>query len=488
MSHKEAVYTIGVPAYWATLIPPLQHSLVGDGVIEHQFDPLIRMGEKGITEPLAAKSWEFSADKKTLRFIIDTSRRFSDGSHVSAEDFKRSWEDGLRMEPKSANSSLSDGLGNLKGFSDFTDKGTIEGVRVISEDTLELSFVKPVRLVLEHLAGGRFSAYKMKDGQPIGTGPYIITENDKVLTLTPNPHYAGPAVGLKTVKIVVAPPDSALEKLRAGAIDAFLFAETASLPGCLEGKLAPVLCAYGQEGGHMIAGLNGRHGRFFSDPEHRLAFQALILKNIAQAETAFSARGFMRDDQSFLKFQSGRIPEGEAQRIIKSGEAHIERLIKDTQAKPLYLAAASRGWQWIIDCLRANGVKLSEESRADFTAAEFWEMYYKTFEPDIMPMGASVSDGDPDGLYHLLGRQGAIFSPILERRETCDGMESGRDLLDFSRLPGHYQEISKSILKEVPFVHLGYLYRRIAYNADRLTVNNPMISRNNVNILALEPR
>jgi len=488
MSHKEAVYTIGVPAYWATLTPPLQHSLVGDGVIEHQFDPLIRMGEKGITEPLGAKSWEFSADRKVLRFKIDTSRRFSDGSYVTAEDFKRSWEDGLRMDPKSANSSLSDGLGNIQGFSEFADKGTLMGVRVTDKDTLELSFIKPVRLVLEHLAGGRFSVYKMKDGQPIGTGPYIITEKDKELTLTPNPYYTGPAAGLKVVKIIVTTPDAALEKLRAGAIDAFLFAETASLSGCLEGKLAPIQCAYGQEGGHMIAGINGRPGRFFSDPQHRLAFQALILKNISQAETAFSARGFMRDDQSFLKFQSGRIPEEEAQQIIKSGEAYIQRFIKDTQTAPLYLSAASRGWQWIIDCLLANGVKLSGESRVDFTAAEFWEMYYKTFEPDIMPMGASVSDGDPDGLYHLLGRQGAIFSPILERRETCDGMESGRDLLDFSRLTGHYQKVSKDILKEVPFVHLGYLYRRIAYNADRLTVNEPMISRNNLNILALEPR
>ena len=488
MSTKQSVYTIGVPAYWATLIPPLQHSLVGDGVIEHQFDPLIRMGEKGITEPLTARSWEFSEDRRILRFKIDTSRRFSDGSNVRAEDFKESWEDGLRMDPKSANSSLSDGLGNIKGFSEFAEKGTIDGIRVIGEDTLELTFDKPVRLVLEHLAGGRFSVYKMKDGLPIGTGPYIISEKDKVLTLTQNPYYTGPAAGLKIVKIIVTPPDVALEKFRSGEIDAFLFAETASLPGCLEGKLAPIQCAYGQEGGHMIAGVNGLRGRFFSDPEHRLAFQALILKNISQAEAAFSARGFMRDDQSFLKFQSGRIPEDQAQEIIKSGEKYIQRFIKAAQEKPLYLAAASRGWQWIIDCLLANGVKLSEKSRVDFTAAEFWEMYYKTFEPDIMPMGASVSDGDPDGLYHLLGRQGAIFSPILERQGTCDGMENGRDLLDFSRLPGHYQDISKKILKEVPFVHLGYLYRRIAYNADRLTVSEPMISRNNVNILALEPR
>lgn len=273
MLKKDTIYTIGVPAHWATLVPPLQHTLVGDGVIEHQFDPLIRMGEKGVTEPLCASSWEFSKDRRILRFKIDTTRRFSDGTHISAADFKRSWEDGLRMDPKSANSSLDDGLGNIKGFSEFTKKGTVEGIRVISDDTLELVFEKPVRLVLEHLSGGRFSVYKMKDGRPIGTGPYIIAEKDQVLTLTPNPYYAGPAVGLKAVRIVVATPDTALAKLRSGEIDALLFAETATLPGCQDGKLAPIACAYGQEGLHIIAGLNGLKGRFFSEPEYRLAFQ-----------------------------------------------------------------------------------------------------------------------------------------------------------------------------------------------------------------------
>ena len=308
MSTKQTSYTIST-AYWARCTA-LQHSLVGDGVadINSSVDP---DGRKSITEPLTAKSWEFSGIAD-MRFKIDT-RRFSGSSYVRAEDFKIM---GGRAQdgPEIRQQFLSDGLGNIKGFSEFAEKGAIDGIRVIGEDTLELTFDKPVRLVLEHLAGGRFSVYKMKDGLPIGTGPYIIAEKDKVLTLTSNQYYAGPAAGLKTVKIIVAPPDAALEKLRSGEIDAFLFAETASLPGCLEGELAPVLCSYGQEGGHMIAGINGMKGRFFSDPEHRLAFQALILKNIGQAGSCFQRRGSCGTTRVFSNSSPG------VSRKMKSGK------------------------------------------------------------------------------------------------------------------------------------------------------------------------
>ncbi len=31
-------YTVSVHAYWHTLMPPLQHSMVGDAVMMHQFE------------------------------------------------------------------------------------------------------------------------------------------------------------------------------------------------------------------------------------------------------------------------------------------------------------------------------------------------------------------------------------------------------------------------------------------------------------------
>lgn len=151
--------TVGIPGHWGTVMPPLQHSAFGFAVIVNQFEPLVRRGKNGVIEPLAARAWEADRDFRVLRFSIDTDRRFSDGSTLTAQDFKRSWEDGLRMDPKSLNKSVADALFNVKGFADLGQRGTIEGIRVLGKDLLEVEFDRPVRMAVEYLAGARFAAY-----------------------------------------------------------------------------------------------------------------------------------------------------------------------------------------------------------------------------------------------------------------------------------------------------------------------------------------
>ena len=403
MTDSKKTYTVGIPGYWGTLTPPLQHLAAGDIVISHQFESLIRTNEKGIIEPLASKSWEFSADRLTLRFNIDTSRRYSDGSYLRAIDFKKAWEEGLRMTPISNNSSLSDGMANIQGFANFKAAKEIVGVKVVGENVLELKLIKPLRMFLEYLAGQRFSVYKISKGNIIGTGPYIIQEKDQVLTLTPNPYYVEGAPALRNIKIVVTPPPVALGKLKSGEIDALIGAEMVDIPDCRE-KSSEIKCSHGQEGRHMLVNLNGMSNRFFSDSKHRLAFQALVLKNIPLAETAFSARSFTGDTQTFLKFQAGRLPDEEARAIIAEGEKYIGRFTEATKKNPLYFAANAKSWQWLYDLLVTNGVHLTKNSSWEFTGQGFWDLYYKTFTPDIFPMSISISDGDPDGLYHILGK------------------------------------------------------------------------------------
>lgn len=487
MAEKNDVYIIGIPEYWQTLMPPLQHSISGFGVMVNQFEPLVRRGQKGLLEPLAAKSWEFSPDRRQLRFYIDTARRFSDGSNLCAADFKRSWEDGLRMQAKSNNSSLADALTNLKGFTELNTKGEIMGLHVVGTEVLELEFDKPIRSVLEHLSGVRYSAYKTAGERIIGTGPYAITEADKTLTLTPNAYYAGPAPKLKNVRILPVPPADAGKQLGAGKIDALLFAESAAKSlNCDSPENDPVQCAFGQEGTHTLIIVNGLPGRFFANAEHRMALQALVAKRFDCPASAWpvKGKGFMYDPQSFLRFQAGRLPEKEAREIVSVGEKHIPQLKKDSQKNPIKL---SYRLAWLVDYLEENGVKVAGNMKDSLDSKEWLTMVYKTFEPDIMPITGSVYDGDPDCLYHMLGRHGAIFSPMLERKGVADGLEEGRKLIDPDQLAPHYQGVARDILKEVPYVHLGFYYRGVAYNSKRLRINESFGGRNNQSITIFEP-
>lgn len=487
MSEQKDIYVIGIPEYWQTLLPPLQHSLSGFGVMINQFEPLVRRGKKGLLEPLAAKSWEFSKDRKVLRFEIDTARKFSDGSPLTAEDFKRSWEDGLRMKAKSNNSALADALANLKGFSELDNSRGLSGLRAIGGTTLELEFEKPVRSVLEHLSGVRYSAYKVSGDTVIGTGPYIIVERNKELTLVPNPHYAGNEPKLKNVKIVAVSSTTAVEQLKAEKIDALLFAENAKLTECNNGDSRVIKCAFGQEGTHTLALVNGMPGRFFSNPKHRIAFQSLVSSKFKGSPETWPIQmvGFNHDPQSFLRFQAGRLSDEEASAIVAEGDKYIPELIKATQSHPLRL---SYRLKWLTDFLLQSGIRLSDGIKDSLEAKEWLAMVYKTFEPDIMPLTGSVYDGDPDCLYHMLGRNGAIFSPMLERKDVADGLEEGRKLTRLEDLAPHYEEVSRSILRQVPYVHLGFYYRGVAYNPRRLKVNETFVGRNNQSITIFEPK
>ena len=76
---------------------------------------------------------------------------------------------------------------------------------------------------------------------------------------------------------------------------------------------------------------------------------------------------------------------------------------------------------------------------------------------------------------------------MLERGAVADRLEEGRTLLDLSAIAAHYKGVSREILKEVPYVHLGYLYRKIAYNPARLRLKHGLLNRGNYSLLTFEP-
>ena len=478
---------VGIPAYWGTVMPPLQHSAYGAAVLDNQFESLVRQGKKGLIEPLAAVSWEISPDRRLVRFKIDTERRFSDGSPLRAMDFKRSWEDGLRMAAKSNNSSIVDALDRLKGFAAFAKTGSIEGLRAIGDDTLELEYDRPLRPAVEYLADGRYAAYKVVDGHPIGTGPYVMKEEGQELLLTPNNNYRGSEPRFSEARIVVALPGAAEAKLRAGELDALLFAEKYNLPGC-DGASEGVRCVFGQESAHLVVYLNGLAGRFFNQHNLRLAMQTLIARKLEESGLPkdLKADHLSRDDQSFLPFQAGRLSGAEAAELIQAGQKHIPDLIAASKRDPIRLVSG-RECQWLISLLRDAGVTVSTNSgKIDFS--RILGMVYKTYEPDIVYIGYSVNNSDPDGLYHNLGRKGAIYSPIEARESVQDLFEEGRAIMSQALLAPHYEKTARAILKEVPYVHLGYTPCGVAYKPDRVKVSDNFVNRNTNQITIFEPR
>jgi hypothetical protein len=122
-----------------------------------------------------------------------------------------------------------------------------------------------------------------------------------------------------------------------------------------------------------------------------------------------------------------------------------------------------------MEALAKRGVAFTKNSGL-ISFQELLTMIYKTSDMDLEVGNVSIVSGDPDGLYHVQGKYGAILAPMSFRQSIGDLLESGRDIVDGKLINEHYQKISKEILKEVPYVHLGFAKDVVIYNKKAIQV------------------
>jgi len=470
---KEMVLKVGYPGEWNDLVPSLQHTAYADALMHNQFEPLVILGKDGAIEPMAAKTWSVSKDKKTFTFEIDTARKFSNGVPVTAKHFKDSWEYSLKLDPKSANNSLLDVLYKIEGFDQHKKNSGISGLEVIDAKTLKVTFKKPFRMALSHLGGTRMAAF-IKEGETyIGSGPYVINKISKEEVMLERNKHNSDDYFFGKVNVKVIPYEKSREALKNGEIDLYAFAEVAQVDSC-EDKL--MNCVSGTENRHMTLVLNGKKGRLLSNPNHRKAFQYLFFDGFTSEDVPRKDRLKSQiEPQIFLPLQAGHLKNEKVKEIISEGKPHVEAFIKATQKTPLYLSY-TKGTKWYRDYLEKKGVNLSKKT-SEVHGRELLKMYYKTHEPDVMPMYLSVFSGDPDGIYHAIGKNGAISSPMLHRKKVTYLLEEGRKILDFSKVDPHYKKVTEAVLTEVPFVHVGFLKDMMILRSDRVEIKQNYISR-----------
>jgi ABC-type transport system substrate-binding protein len=459
---------------WRTIHPGLQHTLVGDLVLSNQFEALVGTNEFGISIPLAAKSWNISEDYKTFTFHIDTSQRFSNGEHLSAKDFKRSWEEALALEPRSNNSSLLDVMYKIRGFKDFEHTKSLSGIVAPDDATLSIEFETPFRMALDHFQGNRFAAFKNEGRAFLGTGKYVIAEEENQnLRLRPNPYGES---GLAPIELSVVPSDQAVGKLLDGSLDVFAYGRGSAVPRDLKTKSNLSILA-GQDALHEAIILNLLPGRFFENAQFRLAMQYLMHKELEANPNDLGNPDYSSvDAQVFLPFQTGRIKGEETESIINSGYAYVPALVAATQKHPI-LVFLSEGDGWLIPFLKRNGISVAPASRV-ITPKERIDVFYKTFEPDIIMSPFGVANGDPDGIYHCLGKAGAIMTPMSYSERVAGLLEEGRKIIDPKKLDSFYQNVTRAVLLDVPFVHLGYSKAVAIYRNDLVALDSKELRRN----------
>ena len=205
------------------LVPdPVVDSQVNDFLFGEVYSGLIRLGDglEGEIEPDLASSFSVSDDGLRYRFELREGLQFSDGSLLTADDVKWSWERALLPETGARRSGAV--LGDIAGATELMagDTGELTGVTVVDDSTLEVALERrqtnfpafladPLASVLsaDNVASWgtvNWSEFMREgwveqnptltfDELPVGTGPFRIVELDwqTEATLEPNPFYWG---------------------------------------------------------------------------------------------------------------------------------------------------------------------------------------------------------------------------------------------------------------------------------------------------------
>lgn len=178
--------------------------------------------DKGQVQPYVFTSWEPNDDWTVWTFKLDPKAVFSDGSPITPEDVKGTWEMGSM--PMSANQRIPLVLSGVQGYAELSSgTGTeLQGVKIIDAGTIEVSLVAPDPIFYMRLAnhlvpitrvsqsrdadGNQKPDWYTPEGGVISSGPFKLAEmnlDDGFVAWVPNEHFFGPPVKLSRIELRV---------------------------------------------------------------------------------------------------------------------------------------------------------------------------------------------------------------------------------------------------------------------------------------------
>ena len=201
--------------------PTLDPALVTDGtsyaIVIELFSGLVKLtGESD--DPIAmdlAESYSVSNEGKTYKFVLKDDLKFSDGSPLTASDFKWSWERAALPETESP--IVDEFLGDIIGVQAIIDgeATTAEGIEVIDDHTLQVTIDAPKPYFIAKLtypiafvvnADNVTSGGENWTDDPVGTGPFVLKSYSigERMILSKNSNYWGDPAYLDEVHMLLA--------------------------------------------------------------------------------------------------------------------------------------------------------------------------------------------------------------------------------------------------------------------------------------------
>ncbi len=227
------IFNLGVEP--ETLDPSLNTAVDGAIVIVNTFEGLTRLDKNGVPGPGIAEKWDVSPDGLKYTFYLRKDAKWSDGTPITANDLKYSWERVLNPKTQAEYAIQLYSVKNAEAIN--TGKMGMDqlGIKVVNDYTFEVTLGAPTPYFLELAAFPTLIPVKKdvveKDPEGwatkaetyVGNGPFKMvswTNNDNIM-FEKNPNYwDAKNVKLDKLKfVIVVEQSSALTAWEKGDID-----------------------------------------------------------------------------------------------------------------------------------------------------------------------------------------------------------------------------------------------------------------------------
>lgn len=368
-------------------------------------------------QPSLATSWETSADGKVWTFALRHGVTFQDGTAFGAAAVKFNFDRWrLKDNPYHKWGDYSYYESQFGGF-----PGVIRDVKVLAPDKVQFDLTMPMAPLLANLAMPTFSissptAVKTEGEnyftQPIGTGPYKVTEwlKDDHITLEANPSYWGPKAKIQTVILRDIPdPATGLLSLQHGDIDGWEYVQPNDLPAI---QRDPNLALYHQPANNILyLALNNTRSPFDDVRVRRAIGEAIDAKALVRNfydPSAIVANEFLPPAvwPHGIRVAVGYDPADARKLLSEAGYPHgfSTTLWYMTLARP-YVPQPQRVAEAIQADLRSVGINARLEG---FEWGQYLQKVQNA-EANMALFGWTGDNGDPDNfLYTILDKDSAI--------------------------------------------------------------------------------
>ncbi|MEM7738695.1 MAG: ABC transporter substrate-binding protein [Deinococcota bacterium] len=417
-------------------------------MLQNVHETILNVDENFNLQPALAESWEVSDDLLTYTFSLRSDVMFHDGTVLSAEDVKYSWE---RIQDPAT------GAVNFDVFNDVAE------INALDDLTVEVNMSRVYSPFLDRLTSLGCAIIPAGSGeitgtQPIGAGPFQFIEREfgnRVDLARWDDYYRGPAYLDGIVSREVTEATVRLTGLRTGEMDMIndipldRISDVSNDSDLQVRTWYPLSWAF-LNFNHMVAP--------FDDPNVRLAFDYMIDKEVL-VQGALWGQGEVTATPSFPTSQyrnnslEARTQDfDEARRLLETagyGPGDLSIVFKVTTNYPWHVEAAQIMQEWF----RMGGVNVEviQLTWSDWLT-QCW--LNRDFE---LTMVNFFTLWEPDFLYYSIWHSTGAFNFRSVQDATLDDLlQQARESTDADTRIDLYSQVQSRIFDQAHDIFLWY--------------------------------